>query len=45
MKLLQLPLIKANKKKLVSMNIEDEENPNFDSTASKINDELTKHFA
>ena len=44
-KLLQLPLVKANKKKLVSMNIEDEENPNFDSTASKINDELTKHFA
>ena len=44
-KLLQLPLVKANKKKLVSMDIDDEENPNFDSTASKINDELTKHFA
>ena len=44
-KLLDLPLVKANKKKLVSLKIEDGESPNFDNVSSKINDELTKHFA
>lgn len=44
-KLLDLPLVKANKKKLVSLKIEDGESPSFDNVSSKINDELTKHFA
>ena len=44
-KLLELPLIKSNKKKLVSINIDDEENPDFSITASALNDHLTKHFA
>ena len=44
-KLLDLPLVKANRKKLVSLKIEDGESPSFDNVSSKINDELTKHFA
>ena len=44
-KLLELPLIKSNKKKLVSINIDDEENPDFSITAAALNDHLTKHFA
>ena len=44
-KLLDLPLVKANSKKLVSLKIEDGESPSFDKISSKINDELTKHFA
>ena len=44
-KLLDLPLVKANKKKLVSLKIEDGESPSFDNVSSKINEELTKHFA
>ena len=44
-KLLDLPLVKANKKKLVSLKIEDGESPSYDNVSSKINDELTKHFA
>ena len=44
-KLLELPLVKSNKKKLVSINIDDEENPDFSITASALNDLLTKHFA
>ena len=43
-KLLDLPLVKANKKKLISLKIEDGESPSFDNVSSKINDELTKHF-
>ena len=44
-KLLDLPLVKSNKKKLISIKIEDGEDPSFDNTALKINDELAKHFA
>ena len=43
-KLLELPLVKSNKKKLVSINIDDDENPDFSITASALNDQLTKHF-
>ena len=43
--LLKLPLIKANKKKLVSIKIDDSESPNYDAAAIKINEELTKQFA
>lgn len=43
--LLDLPLIKANKKKLVSISIDDDETPNFKDTASAFHDQLTKHFA
>mgnify|MGYP003957349513 FL=1 len=44
-KLLELPGIQANKKKLVSISIDDEESPNFHVTADALNEELTKHFA
>ena len=37
--------INSNKKKLISIKIEDGEDPSFDNTAIKINDELAKHFA
>ena len=43
--LLKLPLVKANKKKLVSIKIDDSESPNYDDTSAKINEELTKQFA
>ena len=43
-KLLALPGVKAHKKKLVSISIDDEETPNFEATASALNEELTKHF-
>ena len=43
-KLLELPLVKSNKKKLVSITIDDDENPDFSITAAALNDELTKHF-
>ena len=38
-------LIKSNKKKLVSISIDDDENPDFSITASALNEQLTKHFA
>jgi len=44
-KLLDLPLIKSNKKKLVSISIDDDENPDFSITAAALNEQLTKHFA
>ena len=44
-KLLSLPLIKQNKKKLLSVKIEDGDNPNYETTSSIINEELSKHFA
>ena len=44
-KLLSLPGVKAQKKKLVSISIDDEEAPNFEATASALNEELTKHIA
>ena len=44
-KLLSLPLIKQNKKKLISINVEDGETPNYETTSSMINEELSKHFA
>jgi|TARA_B110000263_G_C15183537_1_gene452712 starch synthase len=44
-KLLELPLIKSNKKKLVSIKIDDDENPDFSITATALNDQLTEHFA
>ena len=44
-KLLDLPQVRSNKKKLISIKIEDGEDPSFDNTALKINDELAKHFA
>ena len=44
-KLLELPLVKANRKKLVSLKVDAGESPNYDNVSSKINDELTKHFA
>lgn len=43
-KLLALPGVKTHKKKLVSISIDDEESPNFEATASALNEELTKHF-
>jgi|TARA_B110000263_G_scaffold100091_1_gene87498 starch synthase len=43
-KLLELPLVKSNKKKLVSITIDDDENPDFSITAAALNDQLTKHF-
>ena len=44
-KLLSLPLIKQNKKKLISIKVEDGETPNYETTSSMINEELSKHFA
>ena len=44
-KLLSLPLIKQNKKKLVSIKVEEGDSPNFEKASSIINDEITKHFA
>jgi ABC-type Fe3+-hydroxamate transport system substrate-binding protein len=44
-KLLSLPLIKQNKKKLLSVKIEDGDTPNYETTSSIINEELSKHFA
>ena len=44
-KLLSLPLVKQNKKKILSIKIEDGENPSYVSTSSVINEELSKHFA
>ena len=41
-KLLELPLIKSNKKKLVSIKIDDDENPDFSITATALNDQLTE---
>ena len=43
-KLLSLPGVKAQKKKLVSISIDDEEAPNFEATASALIEELTNHF-
>ncbi len=42
--LMELPGIKANEKKLVSISLDDEESPNFNATANALNEELTKHF-
>ena len=44
-KLLSLPLIKQNKKKLISIKVKDGEAPNYETTSSMINEELSKHFA
>ena len=44
-KLLSLPLIKQNKKKLISIKVEGGETPNYETTSSMINEELSKHFA
>jgi len=44
-KLLSLPLIKQNKKKLVSIKVEEGDSPNYEKASSIINDEITKHFA
>lgn len=43
--LLELPGVKANENKIVSISLDDEETPNFNATASALNEELTKHFA
>ena len=42
--LMALPGVKANKKKLVSISVKDDEIPNFDDTARAFNEVLTKHF-
>ena len=44
-KLMKLPEVKANKKKLVSILPNDDESPDFISVANVLNEELTKHFA
>ena len=44
-KLMKLPGVKANKKKLVSILVNDDESPDFIATANALNEELTKHFA
>ena len=44
-KLLSLPLIKQNKKKLISVKVEDGDSINYNTTSSIINEELSKHFA
>ena len=44
-KLLSLPLVKQNKKKLVSIKVEEGDSPNYEKASSIINDEITKHFA
>ena len=44
-KLLSLPLVKKNKKKLISVKVDEGESPNYESTSSIINEELSKHFA
>ena len=44
-KLMKLPVVKANKKKLVSILLNDNESPDFISVANVLNEELTKHFA
>lgn len=43
-KLLALPGVKAQKQKLVSISIDDEDAPDFEATANALNEELTKHF-
>ena len=43
-KLMKLPGVKANKKKLVSILLNDDESPDFNATANALNEELTKHF-
>ena len=43
-KLMKLPGVKANKKKLVSILVNDDESPDFIATANALNEELTKHF-
>ena len=44
-KLMKLPEVKANKKKVVSILLNDDESPDFIATANALNEELTKHFA
>ena len=44
-KLLSLPLIKQNKKKLISVKVEDGDSINYNTVSSIINEELSKHFA
>ena len=44
-KLMKLPGIKAHKEKLVSISLDDEESPDFNATATALNEVLTKHFA
>lgn len=44
-KLLSLPLIKQNKKKLISVKVEEGDTPDYTMTSSVINEELSKHFA
>tara|TARA_Y100000815_G_scaffold2817_1_gene2734 strand:- start:2517 stop:2693 length:177 start_codon:yes stop_codon:yes gene_type:complete len=43
-KLMKLPGVKANKKKLVSILLNDDESPDFIAVANALNEELTKHF-
>ena len=43
-KLMKLPGVKSNKKKLVSILVNDDESPDFIATANALNEELTKHF-
>ena len=43
-KLMKLPGVKANKKKLVSILVNGDESPDFIATANALNEELTKHF-
>ena len=43
-KLMKLPGVKAHKKKLVSILLNDDESPDFIATANALNEELTKHF-
>jgi len=42
--LMELPGVKANKKKLVSISFKDDEIPNFNDAAREFNEVLTKHF-
>jgi len=41
---MKLPGVKANKKKLVSILLNDDESPDFIAAANALNEELTKHF-
>ena len=43
-KLIKLPGVKANKNKLVSILLNDDESPDFIAVANAVNEELTKHF-
>ena len=42
--LMALPTMKSHKKKIVSISVDNDEEPNFDLTAEALNEELLKHF-